>query len=54
VTDLQPIIEGGKFRKQTISLLSLLIKSFSLALTAHPKINSIYRLNSQFDYNLAA
>ncbi len=34
--------------------MSILIKSFSLALTLHPKMNSLYPLSSQFSFNRAA
>lgn len=53
VTDLTPIIEAAKLRKLNISLLSILLKALSMALTEHPKINSIYKVTSQFNFNKA-
>ena len=50
VTNLTPILEENK---QKISLLSLLLKSFSLALTAHQRINSIYKTNDEFRFGTA-
>ena len=54
VTEIMPIIEAANAKKQNISLLSILIKACSMALSAHPKINSTYKLNNQFNYNIVS
>ena len=54
MTQILAIAEASKNKNQTISFLSLLIKTFSLALSAHPKINSIYNVNNEFKYNLVS
>lgn len=54
VTEIIPIVEASKARNQPISLLSIIIKAFSMALSAHPRINTIYKLNNEFNFNLAS
>ncbi len=39
-----------KKTENRISLLSLLIKTFSLAVNKYPRVNSIYSLKNQFSY----
>ena len=46
VTDVIPIVEASKTRKQPISLLSIIIKAFSMAVSAHPRINTIYKMEN--------
>ena len=54
LTELIPIIEASQTAKQKVSLRSLLIKAFSLALTLHPKVNSIYQVNNPFNFAMVA
>ena len=54
VTDVIPIVEASLARKQPISLLSIIIKAFSMAISAHPRINTIYKMNNQFNFSLAS
>ncbi len=53
LTELTAMVEKAKAKNQKISLLSLMIKTFSMALTANPKINSIYQLKNEFGVSLA-
>ena len=46
VTDVLPIVEASKARRQPISLLSIIIKAFSMAVSAHPRINTIYKMEN--------
>jgi len=44
------MIEQLAQKKIKISLLSVLIKTFSLAITHHPRINSTYNLGDPFNF----
>lgn len=50
MTELQQIISRTKGKDPKVSLLSLLIKTFSLALKQFPRMNSTYNLNEPFNF----
>jgi pyruvate/2-oxoglutarate dehydrogenase complex dihydrolipoamide acyltransferase (E2) component len=54
VTEVLPILEASKNSKQPISLFSIILKAFSMAISEHPRINTIYSTKSQFQFNTAS
>lgn len=52
MTSLVEMVDTLKTKKNHISLLSIVIKAFSMALSAHPRINSIYKNHQQFSYHI--